>query len=124
MTLTFQQRGPAKICPISGWAVQRRPEWTDVAFEQGFTITAEIIGNGILLTHNHGRATIEGVRKAFDFTDAIIDQYLAHRPYIHILDYSHLGGTTLEGRRYFIQHMLQRRSWSASSFTAYPPCFA
>jgi len=103
------KEAPAKICPISGWAVQRQPEWTDVAFEQGFTITAEIIGNDILLTHNHGRATIEGVRKAFEFTDAIIDQHLAQRPYIHILDYSYLGGTTLEGRRYFIQHMLQRQ---------------
>ena len=110
-----------KICPISGWTVQRRPEWTDVTFEQGFTITAEIIGNGILLTHNHGRATIEGVRRAFDFTDAIIDQYLAHRPYIHILDYSHLGGTTLEGRRYFIQHMLQRRQLAGVIFYGLSP---
>jgi diguanylate cyclase (GGDEF)-like protein/PAS domain S-box-containing protein len=114
-------RERTKICPISGWVIHRRPEWTDVTFEQGFSITAEIIGNGILLTHNHGRATLEGVRKAFAFTDAIIDQHLNRRSYIHILDYSHLGGTTLEGRRYFIQHMLERRQLAGVIFYGLSP---
>lgn len=99
----------ARICPISGWTVQRRTEWTRVRFEKGFTITAEIIGGCILLTHNRGRATRHGVDKAFDFTDALIEEHFGNRPYIHILDYRHLAGTSLDGRRHFIRRMLQRR---------------
>jgi diguanylate cyclase (GGDEF)-like protein/PAS domain S-box-containing protein len=110
-----------RICPISGWTVQRRPEWTRVSFERGFSITAEIIGGCILLTHNRGRATIEGVRKAFDFTDAIIDEHFGSRPYIHILDYTHLGGTTLDGRRRFIKRMLKRQHQTGVIFYGLSP---
>ena len=110
-----------RICPISGRTVQRRPEWTRVSFERGFSITAEIIGGCILLTHNRGRATIEGVRKAFDFTDAIIDEHFGSRPYIHILDYTHLGGTTLDGRRRFIKRMLKRQHQTGVIFYGLSP---
>lgn len=105
----FSTGEPDSICPISGWGVHRRPEWTGITFEPGFTITAEIIGGSILITHNHGRASVEGVHKAFDFTETIIENHLSGHPYIHILDYSHLEGTSLEGRRFFIRRMLQRR---------------
>jgi len=105
----FSTGEPDRICPISGWEVQRRPEWTGITFEPGFTITAEIIGGSVLITHNHGRASVEGVHKAFDFTEAIIAEHLAGHPYIHILDYANLEGTSLEGRRFFIRRMLQRR---------------
>jgi diguanylate cyclase (GGDEF)-like protein/PAS domain S-box-containing protein len=110
-----------RICPISGWSVQRRPAWTRVKFERGFSITAEIIGGRILLTHNRGRATLEGVRKAFDFTDAIIEEHFGSRPYIHILDYTHLGGTTLDGRRRFIRRMLKRRRQTGVIFYGLSP---
>jgi len=110
-----------KICPISGWTVQRRPAWTRVKFERGFSITAEIIGGCILLTHNRGRATLAGVRKAFDFTDAIIEEHFGSRPYIHILDYTHLGGTTLDGRRRFIKRMLKRRHQTGVIFYGLSP---
>jgi len=101
--------------------VERRPEWTRVTFEPGFSITAEIIGGTILLTHNQGRATLEGVRKAFEFTDGLIEAHLGDRPFIHILDYAHLEGTTLEGRRYFIRRMLQRRQLAGVIFYGLSP---
>lgn len=110
-----------RICPISGWPVQRRPEWMRVRFEQGFSITAEIIGGCILLTHNRGQATLEGVRKAFDFTNAIIEEHFGSRPYIHILDYTYLGGTTLDGRRRFIKRMLKRRHQTGVIFYGLSP---
>jgi len=113
-----------RICPICGWTVQRRPEWTRVSFQKGFTITAEIIGGCILLTHNRGRATRDGVGKAFDFTDALIEKHFGNRPYIHILDYSHLAGTSLDGRRHFIKRMLQRRYQIGVIFYGLSPCCA
>ena len=109
------------ICPLTGWSVERRPAWSRVSFEPGFSITAEIIGGAILLTHNQGRATLEGVRKAFEFTDGLIEAHLNDRPYIHILDYTHLEGTTLEGRRYFIRRMLQRPRMAGVIFYGLSP---
>lgn len=109
------------VCPLTGWSVERRPEWTGVPFEPGFSITAEIIGGAILLTHNRGRATLEGVRKAFEFTDNLIEAHLGGRDFIHILDYTRLEGTTLEGRRYFIRRMLQRRRLAGVIFYGLSP---
>ena len=110
-----------KICPITGFEVQQRPEWIRVAFEDDFRLSAEIIGGCILLTHNYGRATMEGVRKAFAFTEALIAEHMGGRPYVHILDYTHLDGTSLEGRRYFIRCMLQRRQLAGVIFYGLSP---
>ena len=60
------------ICPISGLIVRRRPEWADVRFGDNFTISADIIGEHVLLTHNSGSASLEGTQKAFDFTAELI----------------------------------------------------
>ncbi len=96
------------ICPISGLTVRRMPEWTDVAFEDNFKISADIIGEHILLTHNSGSATLEGVKRAFDFTGRLISTHLPDRPYVHILDYTELKSATLESRRFFIREMNAR----------------
>jgi hypothetical protein len=98
-----------RMCPISGWPIEQHPDWTDKTFEDGFRLSAEIIGGCILHTRNQGRASDAGVRRAFDFTDALIGEHFADRPFVHILDYTRLGGTTLEGRRSFIKRMLQRQ---------------
>lgn len=110
-----------KICPVTGWTVERRPEWSRLTFEQGFSLSAEIIGGCILLTHNQGRATLDGVGRAFDFTESLIEEHLGNRPFIHILDYTHLRGTTLEGRRFFIKRMLQRPWLSGVIFYGLSP---
>ncbi|MDJ0720615.1 MAG: diguanylate cyclase [Desulfobacterales bacterium] len=96
------------ICPISGLTVRRMPEWTDVAFEDNFKLSADIIGEHILLTHNYGSATLEGARRAFDFTARLIRMHLPNRPYVHVLDYTELKSATLESRRFFIREMKAR----------------
>jgi diguanylate cyclase (GGDEF)-like protein/PAS domain S-box-containing protein len=97
------------ICPISGLTVHREPEWTNVYFEDNFKITADIIGDHILLTHSSGSATLEGARKAFDFTSQLIGTHLPNRPYVHLLNYSELKSATLESRRFFINEMMKRQ---------------
>ncbi len=97
------------ICPISGLTVHREPEWTDVYFGDNFKITADIIGDHILLTHNSGSATLEGTRQAFDFTSQLIGTHLPDRPYVHLLNYSELESATFESRRFFISQMMQRQ---------------
>ena len=96
------------ICPVSGLTVRREPEWTDIYFEDNFKISADIIGRHILLTHNSGTATLEGVRQAFDFTAGLIRSQLPDRPYVHLLDYTHLKNASLESRRFFIREMKLR----------------
>jgi len=110
-----------RICPITGLPVLRRPEWERVTFEPGFSLSAEIIGGSILLTHNQGRATLEGVRKAFDFTETLIAEEIGDGPYIHVLDYTRLEGTTPEGRRYFIRRMLGRDRMAGVVFYGLSP---
>ncbi|MDJ0808995.1 MAG: diguanylate cyclase [Desulfobacterales bacterium] len=97
------------ICPISGLTVRSRPEWTDVRFGDNFTISADIIGEHVLLTHNSGSANLEGTQKAFDFTAELIRTQLPDRPFIHLLDYTHLKSTTLDSRRFFIREMTRRQ---------------
>ena len=98
------------ICPISGLTVYRKPEWTNVRFGNNFTISADIIGEHVLLTHNSGSANLEGTRKAFDFTAELIRTQLPDRPFIHLLDYTHLKRTTLDSRRFFIREMTRRQN--------------
>jgi diguanylate cyclase (GGDEF)-like protein/PAS domain S-box-containing protein len=104
----MSQSAPKWICPVSGLTVRRAPEWTEVAFEDQFAISADIIGQHILLTHNKGTATLAGARKAFEFTARLIRTQLPDRPYVHLLDYTHLKSATLESRRFFIREMSQR----------------
>jgi diguanylate cyclase (GGDEF)-like protein/PAS domain S-box-containing protein len=108
-----------RICPISGLAVRRKPAWTDVALGGSFRISAEIIGTHCLLTHNFGEASLEGVKRAFAFTEALIRSEFVAQPYVHILDYTHLRKTTLEGRRWFVRSMHQRHRLALKGIVFY-----
>ncbi len=101
--------------------MRRELEWTDVHFENSFKLTADIIGEHIFLTHSSGSATLTGARKAFDFTARLINTQLPERPYVHILDYTHLKGATLESRRFFIHQMLQRQHLQGLIFFGLSP---
>ncbi len=109
------------ICPISGLTVRRMPEWADVAFEDNFKISADIIGEHILLTHNYGAATLEGTRRAFDFTARLIRTHLPNRPYVHLLDYTELKWASLESRRFFIREMTARSNLQGLIFFGLSP---
>ncbi len=79
-------------------------------FGDNFSISADIIGEHVLLTHNSGSANLEGTRKAFGFTAELIRTQLPNRPYVHLLDYTHLQSTTLDSRRFFIREMIRRQN--------------
>ena len=104
------QPNHTSICPVSGLTIRREPDWTDVPFENSFKITADVIGQHVLLTHNSGSATLIGAQRAFDFTARLVSACFGDRPYVHLLDYTDLESATLESRRFFIREMARRKN--------------
>ncbi len=99
-----------KLCPVSGLPIIQKPEWVDVEFQGEYSITVSVIGNRILYTQNIGTATLHDVVEANKLTEKISKEYM-HKglPFVHILNYSRLKNTSLEGRRSFINTMQRRK---------------
>ncbi|MEA3332973.1 MAG: hypothetical protein U9Q58_05195 [Pseudomonadota bacterium] len=97
------------ICPVSKLPILNKPEWNKVGFGNEYKISADIIGEQILLTHNFGSPTLYDVQNAMNFTATIIDQYFQDRPYIHIFNYNEIRqNVSLETRRLVINEMKKR----------------
>jgi len=98
------------ICTVTGLPVLRKPEWTYSGVGEGHRITVEVIGNNILFTRNLGYATLPDVENAVSLTERVVNEAtVGGRPYVHILDYSNLKGVALDGRKYFINSLKDRK---------------
>ena len=76
-----------------------------------------ILGGRVLLTENRGRAKLEDVRKAFEFTEEIIrERFGDETEFVHVLDYRDLDGTSIRGRRHFVKAMKERKNVRALVF--------
>jgi hypothetical protein len=96
-------------CPVSNLPILNKPEWNKVGFGSEYKISADIIGEQILLTHNFASPTVHDVKNAMHFTSQIIDQYFQDRPYIHIFNYNEIRqNVSLETRRLVIKEMKKR----------------
>ncbi|MBN2706435.1 MAG: hypothetical protein JXR89_08350 [Deltaproteobacteria bacterium] len=109
-------------CPVSQLPIISRPEWNKVGFGTDFYISADIIGEQIIVTHNYGSPSLHDVRNAMNFTDHLINSCFQGRPYIHIFDYTEIKkNVCLEGRRQVIKGLKQRRNMLAAIYYGLSP---
>jgi len=114
------------ICPVTGLAIHRRPEWTDVDFDTDtdYKGTFSIVEDSILLSQVSGYATLRGVEKAFKLISEMVTAGIAQgRPYVQIEDYSNLHGASLEARKYYIDNMKRRERLLGLIFCGISPMF-
>ncbi len=95
-------------CPVTGFPIFSRPEWTDVLFDKdtGYKATFRVLGDSILLGQGSGYATLHGVKKVLKFTSEVeAVAFDGKRPIVQVHDWSDLQGASLESRKYYIDIM-------------------
>ena len=109
-------------CRVTGLAVRRSPEWTDVGFGGDYRVTLRIIGERILHCRPTGYATIRDVEQVLAFTRRVIDeQFGPEGRYVQIEDYRGLEGSTLDARKRFIRDMEKRNRMVGLVFCSTSP---
>ncbi|MBN2705719.1 MAG: hypothetical protein JXR89_04675 [Deltaproteobacteria bacterium] len=109
------------ICPVSNLPITSLPEWNRVSFGGEFEISIDIIGDHIILTHNHGTPNFSDVKGAMKLIDSIIEERLTC-PYICISNYSAVNrNISLESRRYVIKQLKQRQQMLAAVYYGVNP---
>jgi PAS domain S-box-containing protein len=102
------QNAPA-ICPVTGLAITRRPEWTDIDLGDNYFVSFEFIGDRMLLSRSKGwrHASGHSIQRLFEERRKVLEQMLApNEPFVEIRDYSHFGGiSSKEARARFIAEM-------------------
>jgi PAS domain S-box-containing protein len=112
------------VCTVTGVPIYSRPEWTEVHLDSGYTLTLSILGEGILYNRPTGYCTLHGLRNAVHLIDEVVGEvFPGDRPYVQIEDYSNLYGVSLEGRRYFIDDMRNRKRLLGLIFCCASPVF-
>ena len=121
---TPKHTGPAAVCPVSGLAVTRRPEWTDVHLDDNYSVTVEVIGKHILNGTPTGYATKTGAAKVNELHRQVISEVMEPGGlHVHISDYSGIKGASLEARRLFSETITEREGLAALIFFRASPLF-
>jgi signal transduction histidine kinase/CheY-like chemotaxis protein len=125
-----QEQSPAarsmtdSICPVPGQRVVEKPEWTDVPFGDGYSLTVRVIGDGIVHSRPSGTSTLAGLTKALQMVADIVRVEIGdNRPLVHVEDCSSLRGATLEARRFYIDFMKNRPGLAGVVFCGASPMF-
>ena len=101
-------------CPVTGLAVERRPEWTEILLAPNHTVDIEVIGRRIIHSRPAGYASAEGVAAAADLFEDVVEQ--AVEPdgrHVHLANYSDLQGASANARRAFAAALQRRRGLTA-----------
>jgi PAS domain S-box-containing protein len=104
--------------------VLQRPEWTDVRFADGYSLTVRVIGDGIVHSRPSGRAVLPALHDALDLITRIRTEVIGDdRPYVHIADYGELSGASSQARRAFSEYMRSRSQLAGLVFCGVSPTF-
>ena len=95
-------------CPVTGWPILRKPEWTEVSFGGSYRVTFRLVGSGLLWIETSGRATLEDLQQVILLDTQIKEDFFPHqRPYVRIEDWSKFQGTDRGARELYIRYMQQ-----------------
>ena len=80
-------------CPVTGLPVTTRPEWTDIAIGDGYSVTFSFIGERILHTVPRGDSSRLDVDRLYHARDEVLRQHLGERSwFIEVKDYGRVRG--------------------------------
>ncbi len=95
-------------CPVTGWPILRRPEWTGVSFGGSYRVSFRLVGSGLLWIETSGRATLEDLQQVILLDTRIKEDFFPHQqPYVRIEDWSKFQGTDRAARELYIRYMKQ-----------------
>ena len=100
------------VCYVTGLPIRRKPEWTDVNFDQDadYKATLSVVGDSIVFAPASGYTELRGIKNAMKFQRKFeADAFNGERPYVQINDWSDLRGATLSARKYYIEYMKQNK---------------
>lgn len=112
----------ATCCPLSGLPILRRPEWTNLGFDNHYRFSTALIGDRIIYNQPVGIATETTLGKALDLTDRVCGELIpADQTYVHLSDYRQMRGVSRGGRKYFIDYILARTRLAGFIIFGAPP---
>ena len=95
-------------CPVTGWPILRKPEWTGVSFGGSYRVTFRLVGSGLLWIETSGRATLEDLQQVILLDTRIKEEFFPNQqPYVRIEDWSKFQGTDRAARELYIRYMKQ-----------------
>jgi signal transduction histidine kinase len=111
-------------CPVTGWPVLRKPEWTEVGFGGSYRVSFRLIGERILLVETSGQTTLHDLEQG-TLLDTRIKEALFPQPrsYVRIEHWSKLQGTSRGARDFYIQYMKNDRRLLGVIFYGLPTLF-
>jgi len=81
------------VCPVTDLTITRRPEWTDIPLEGGYSVTFRFIGDRILWTIPNGYAGNHGMAALFREREKVIRQMIGRDgQYVELRDFSMVRG--------------------------------
>lgn len=107
----------ASFCPLTGFAIYTRPEWTNRRVSEAFTVNFWVIGDNIIYCLPRGRPSAESIREAFAINDEVVE-YVSKtcEQHVQIEDYAFISGSDAETRRVFVNTIDARDRLSAIVF--------
>ncbi|MBW2128313.1 MAG: PAS domain S-box protein [Deltaproteobacteria bacterium] len=87
----------------------QKPEWKNVTFDKGVSVSWSLLGERILLARTKGYSTLVHVSHALEMMEEIITREIPGGPFVFIEDYSDLQGSSNDSRRYYIDFMKRQR---------------
>jgi signal transduction histidine kinase len=115
---------PIDRCPVTGWPVLRKPEWTAVGFGGSYRVTFSLVGERILLVETSGQVTLQDLEQG-TLLDTRIKEALFPNPrsYVRIEHWSRLQGTSRAARDFYIRYMKKDQRLLGLIFFGLPPFF-
>ncbi len=103
------EQHPSDFCPVTGFPITRKPDWTDISFGKDYRITLSILGSNILIVQPSGYGTLHDVEKVVPLINRVVREGIGEdKRFVHVSDYSKVRGVSFEARKYFIEHMKGR----------------
>ncbi|MCP4694940.1 MAG: response regulator [Desulfobacterales bacterium] len=109
-------------CPVTGWPVFRKPEWTEAHFGDEFRVTVRMIGDGVIHARARGKARADSLRGALQLIhEAVAETIGADRPYVEIHDWTDMKGGSREARKVYLAEIKDNKRLLALIYIGVSP---
>ncbi len=106
-------------------AVIAKSEWTDVLFDDDFSVTCKILDGRILLVEPRGFAAHDAFKASREFVDRVLaDSFVSDKPYILIEDVTAVNGFSKRARNYYIDNISAKHQVGGVIFCCTSPLLA
>ena len=108
------------FCPITGFLITSKPEWTDIDLGEGYSVTFRFIGDKIMLSIPKGESGEQGMLNLFKERKKILDSMLPpDEKFFELKDYSQINKKITDtGRNQFSAGMREHQD-QISGFIGY-----